>query len=104
MSRLSILLVSILWAGCVEQTSDAPSEEDVKAARENILKTAPTPKFPVNAVLVNPGGEGQGKVIYLGTDVDTPITATCWSTAPPSWPRPAAGRRRSATALRGSRS
>jgi hypothetical protein len=60
---LSALFV-IHLAGCVEQTPDVPSEEDLKAARANILSVAPTPKLPVNASL-------DGKVEVLGADVDT---------------------------------
>ena len=52
-------------AGCVEQSPDVPSEEDVKVAKENILSAPPTTiKFPVNSDL-------EGKVTYLGLDVDT---------------------------------
>ena len=60
---LAAACVLPLW-GCVEQQADTPSEDDIKAARENILSTAPTPKFPVNADL-------EDKVTYLGLDVDT---------------------------------
>jgi hypothetical protein len=52
-----------LIAGCVEQTADAPSEDDIKQAHENILSTAPTPKFPS-------GSELEDKLVYLGMDVD----------------------------------
>ncbi len=68
---LTALFITLsLAVGCVEQTSDAPTEEDVKGAKENILQTAPTPRFPVNAVLLAPPGQGHGKVTYLGLDVD----------------------------------
>jgi len=56
--------VAVAAVGCVEQTPDGPTEEDVKAAKENILSTAPTPKYAVNAEL-------DDKLIYLGLDVDT---------------------------------
>ena len=37
-----------LVAGCVEQSPDVPSEDDIKAAKENILSAPPmTIKFPV---------------------------------------------------------
>jgi hypothetical protein len=51
-------------AGCVEQTPDVPSEDDLKAARVNILSQAPTPKLQINANLEN-------KITILGVDVDT---------------------------------
>ena len=53
--------------GCVEQSADMPSEEDVKAARENILKEPPaTIQHPVNA-------QFEDKLVYLGCDVDTEV-------------------------------
>lgn len=54
---------------CVEQSTEPtqPSAEDVKAAHEHVLTTAPTPRFPSGAVLDN--GD-KGKVVYLGADVD----------------------------------
>src|SRR5438105_6659001 len=53
------------FAGCVEQSPDVPSEDVIKAAKENLLSAPPaTMKFPVNAEL-------EGKVTYLGMDVDT---------------------------------
>ncbi len=64
MHRFAYLCAFALVAGCVEQSPDLPSEEDVKAAKENILTTAPTPKYPVNADL-------EDKLTYLGLDVDT---------------------------------
>jgi Carbohydrate family 9 binding domain-like len=60
---MGALLVLHLGA-CVEQTPDVPTEEDLKAARANILSSAPTPKVPINANLEN-------KVTILGVDVDT---------------------------------
>src|ERR1700750_2414713 len=58
------LLVSLsALAACVEQDDDKPTADDVEAAKQNILTTAPTPRYPVNADL-------DGKVVYLGLDVD----------------------------------
>jgi hypothetical protein len=65
--RTRVLLPVALFAaaGCVEQSPDVPSEEDIKAAKENILSAPPaTMKYTVNADL-------EGKVTYLGMDVDT---------------------------------
>jgi len=63
----SILKVAVplcvLLLACVEQDEDKPSAEDMAAAKQNILTTAPTPKYAVNADL-------DGKVIYLGLDAD----------------------------------
>jgi hypothetical protein len=63
-------MILVLLSGCVEQSPDAPTEADVKAAREHLLTTPPTPQFPSGAVLVSPPGQGQGRIIYLGLDVD----------------------------------
>ena len=55
----------IAIAGCVEQSPDVASEDDIKVAKENLLPAAPAKiKFPVNADL-------EGKVTYLGLDIDT---------------------------------
>jgi hypothetical protein len=51
---------------CVEQDDDKPTEEDMRFAKLNILATAPTPRYAVNADL-------DGKVVYLGLDTD-PVT------------------------------
>jgi hypothetical protein len=48
--------------GCVEQGEDKPTKEDEEFIAKNILATAPTPRFQVNADL-------DGKVTYLGMDV-----------------------------------
>ncbi len=65
MHRFSALFAFALVAGCVEQSPDMPSEEDIKAAKENLLAQPPsTMKYTVNADL-------EGKVTYLGMDVDT---------------------------------
>ncbi|HET6279933.1 MAG TPA: carbohydrate-binding family 9-like protein [Polyangia bacterium] len=62
---LSCCLALSLVLACVEQEQDKPTEEDMKFAKQNILTTAPTPKYAVNADL-------DGKVTYLGLDVDPP--------------------------------
>jgi hypothetical protein len=66
MHRSTYLLFACALAfGCVEQSPDVPSEEDVKAARENILSAPPANiQHPVNADL-------EDKLTYLGCDVDT---------------------------------
>jgi cellulose/xylan binding protein with CBM9 domain len=53
----------VLLLACVEQDEDKPTAEDLAVAKQNILTTPPTPKYPVNADL-------DGKAIYLGLDVD----------------------------------
>ncbi len=53
-------------AACVEDAPSGPSSDDLAAAKKDLLTTAPTPKYPVNADL-------GGKVIYLGLDVDPPV-------------------------------
>ncbi|HEY2903211.1 MAG TPA: carbohydrate-binding family 9-like protein [Polyangia bacterium] len=63
---LAACAVSLLSAACVEQDDDKPTEEDMKVAKQNILTTAPTPKYPVNADL-------DGKVVYLGMDTDPAV-------------------------------
>ncbi len=50
-------------AACVQQDDEKPTADDMAVAKQNILQTAPTPRFPVNADL-------DGKVVYLGLDVD----------------------------------
>src|SRR6478672_3756847 len=60
---LSLSTLLAFGAGCVEQSPDLPSEEDIKAAHEHVLSTPPTPKYPVNADL-------EDKLTYLGLDVD----------------------------------
>src|SRR5579871_4121726 len=65
MHRLSpVPFALFLFAGCVEQSPDMPSEDDIKAAKENLLAQPPaTMKYTVNADL-------EGKVTYLGMDCD----------------------------------
>src|SRR6187551_1166308 len=55
------LCVALL--ACVEQDDDKPTAEDLAVAKQNILTTAPTPKYAVNADL-------DGKIVYLGLDAD----------------------------------
>jgi hypothetical protein len=71
-------LIGLWGMGCVEQAPDVPSEDDLKAARANILSEAPMPKFPVSASL-------EGKVTVVGADIDTetvepgkPFTVTAY--------------------------
>ena len=68
MRRASLVLkaaipLCVTFLACVEQDADKPTAEDIAAAKENILTTPPTPKYPVNADL-------DGKLVYLGLDVD----------------------------------
>lgn len=46
---------------CVEQAEDKPTAEDLEVVKQNLLASAPTPQFPVNADI-------DGKVVYLGLD------------------------------------
>lgn len=62
-SLTALSALALLGAACVEQDDEKPGEEDMKFAKQNILTTAPTPKYSVNADL-------DGKVTYLGLDVD----------------------------------
>jgi hypothetical protein len=63
---VAVLMLALPIGACVEQDEEKPSEDDMKVAKQNILTTAPTPKFPVNADL-------DGKVIYLGMDADPAV-------------------------------
>jgi hypothetical protein len=54
---------ALLVGACVEQDDEKPTDEDMKVAKQNILTSAPAPKYAVNADL-------DGKVVYLGLDVD----------------------------------
>jgi Carbohydrate family 9 binding domain-like len=56
-------LAGLVSSACVEQDDEKPNDEDMKVAKANLLTTAPTPKYPVNADL-------DGKVVYLGLDVE----------------------------------
>jgi hypothetical protein len=61
---LSLSLFATVGAvSCVEQDDEKPTADDMAVAKQNILTTAPTPRYPVNADL-------DGKAIYLGLDVD----------------------------------
>ena len=60
------LVLALPLGACVEQDEEKPSDDDLKVAKQNILSTAPTPKFPVNADL-------DGKVVYLGMDADPAV-------------------------------
>jgi hypothetical protein len=63
-----VYLACVLTAiGCVEQSADTPSEDDIRAAREHVLKEPPASiQHPVNAQL-------EDKLVYLGCDVDTDV-------------------------------
>jgi hypothetical protein len=62
-----VYLACVLAAGCVEQSADTPSEDDVRAAHEHVLKEPPANiQHPVNAQL-------EDKLLYLGCDVDTDV-------------------------------
>jgi hypothetical protein len=50
-------------AGCVEQERDKPSAADLTSAKQNLLTTPPSPRYPVNADL-------DGKVLFLGLDAE----------------------------------
>ena len=47
---------------CVEQDEEKPTADDLAVAKQNVLTTAPAPRFAVNADL-------DGKFVYLGLDV-----------------------------------
>ncbi len=57
-----------LFATCVEQDDDKPTEDDMKTVKAHLLTAAPTPKFASIADM-------EGKVTYLGMDAE-PATAT----------------------------
>lgn len=62
---LALVVASVLVVGCVEQQSDMPSEEDIKAAHEHVLAQPPAKiQYPNQAQL-------EDKLVYLGLDVDT---------------------------------
>jgi hypothetical protein len=54
-------LSALCGLGCVEQQEDKPTPEDQEFVKKNLLTTAPTPQFKVDADL-------DGKVLYLGLD------------------------------------
>ena len=45
------------------RTQDKPTADDLTVAKQNLLTTAPVPRYPVNA-------DFDGKVVFLGMDVD----------------------------------
>ena len=65
----TLAAAAAVCTACVEQSTEPtqPSADDVKAAHENVLTVAPTPRFPSGAVLDN-GDKGQ--LVYLGADAD----------------------------------
>ncbi len=87
---LALSAVAVLAFGCVEQSPDAPTEEDIKLAHENVLSAPPAKiQYPANADL-------EDKLTYLGLDVDTetvvpgkPFTLTHYwrvnKTVPADW-------------------
>lgn len=64
MPRFATVALAIFAVGCVEQSPDLPTEDDIRAAKEHILSAAPEPKYAVNAEL-------EDKLTYLGLDIDT---------------------------------
>src|SRR5262245_2994271 len=65
-TTMAFALACACALGCVEQTPDVPSEDDLKAAKANILTAAPAPKLAI-------GADIEGKVTVLGVDVDTAV-------------------------------
>ena len=67
-ARMALLaaLTILSVAGCVEQESGRPTEADWTVIKQNILK-APPAKFSYKV-----DGDFEGKVVYLGLDVDRP--------------------------------
>ena len=59
----------------VEQDADKPTPQDLAYAKQSLLTTAPTPRYPVNADL-------DGKVVYLGLDAN-PVPAEPGKAIPP---------------------
>jgi hypothetical protein len=65
--RFVYLACAATAIGCVEQSADTPSEDDIRAAHEHVLKEPPASiQHPVNAQL-------EDKLLYLGCDVDTDV-------------------------------
>jgi hypothetical protein len=62
---MAVPLAALVW-GCVEQEPDRPTVDDKRIIKQNILTKAPAMKFRVNADL-------EGKVTYLGLDVDRDV-------------------------------
>ena len=63
---LALLVPLLLASGCFEKEGWAPTRDDNKKIRGNILKTVPAMKFKVNAEL-------EDKATYLGLDVDREV-------------------------------
>jgi hypothetical protein len=61
--RLAVVPLLLSLAACVEQDEDKPTADDLTVAKQNLLSTAPVPRYPVNADL-------DGKVVFLGMDVE----------------------------------
>src|SRR5450432_2484481 len=61
--RWAIVSMLLPLLACVEQEEEKPTTDDLAVAKQNILPTAPTPRYPVNADL-------DGKAVYLGLDVE----------------------------------
>jgi hypothetical protein len=61
--RLAVASTLLTLGACVEQEQDKPTADDLAVAKQNLLATAPTPRYPVNADL-------DGKVLFLGMDVE----------------------------------
>jgi hypothetical protein len=61
--RLAVASLLLTLGACVEQEQDKPTADDLAAAKPNLLSTAPTPHYALNADL-------DGKVAFLGMDVD----------------------------------
>jgi hypothetical protein len=67
-STLGLVVLAVDLMGqpaCVEQDSEKPTPEDLQSVKASILTAAPSPRYAVNADL-------EGKVVYLGLDVDPP--------------------------------
>ena len=61
--RLAVVPLVFVLGACVEQEADKPSADDLTVAKQNLLSSAPVPRYVVNADL-------DGKVVFLGLDVD----------------------------------
>ena len=66
MRRSCLLLLPL--SACIEQETPAPTADDLKIARRDVLSADPSPRFPA-------GAELEDKLVYLGMDADPP-TAT----------------------------
>ncbi|HXJ20220.1 MAG TPA: carbohydrate-binding family 9-like protein [Polyangia bacterium] len=69
LSAAAVSAVLLAGLGCVEQERDKPTADDLASAKQNLLTTPPSPRYPVNADL-------DGKVLFLGLDADpVPVEA-----------------------------